>query len=200
MIAVWPHAELCRPLAYRKNPVSRIAHFASTSNRHMETLKILDSIRRQYPDVPAANSAAEAAAIENFKEFFSSFAADRIDKLLSKTYASDIYFNDTLKTLRGIEDLAHYLKDSANAVQDCRVEVLDVTRTADNDHYFRWKMMIRFKRFKKDEDTWTVGMSHLRFNAQGLVVYHQDYWNATDGIFRHIPLLGTMINAVIKRL
>jgi len=40
----------------------------------------------------------------------------------------------------------------------------------------------------------------LRFNADGLVVYHQDYWNATDGIFRHIPILGTMINTIIKRL
>lgn len=166
----------------------------------METLAILDSIRGQYPNPPAANSADEAAAIENFKEFFSSFAADRIDKLLSTTYASDIYFNDTLKTIRGINDLAHYLKESADAVQDCRVEVLEVTRTTNNDHYFRWKMMIRFKRFKKGQDTWTVGMSHLRFNADGLVVYHQDYWNATDGIFRHIPVLGTMINAVIRRL
>jgi hypothetical protein len=183
-----------------QNAVSRTTHFACSRNRTMETLEILDSIRGQYPNPPAASSAAEAAAIENFKEFFSSFAADRIDKLLSKTYASDIYFNDTLKTIRGIKDLAHYLKDSADAVQDCRVEVLEVTRTVNNDHYFRWKMMIRFKRFKKGQDTWTVGMSHLRFNAEGLVVYHQDYWNATDGIFRHIPVLGTMINAVIKRL
>ena len=166
----------------------------------METLTKLNDVRIQHPDPPSAHSAAEAAAIENFKEFFSSFASNRIDKLLSKTYAKDIYFNDTLKTVRGIEDLAHYLKESADAVQDCRVEVIEVTRTADNDHYFRWKMMIRFKRFKKHQDTWTVGMSHLRFNAEGLVVYHQDYWNATDGLFRHIPILGTMINAVIKRL
>jgi len=166
----------------------------------METLTTLDAIRVQHPAPPSAHSLAETAAIENFKEFFSSFAANRIDKLLSKTYAMDIYFNDTLKTIRGIGNLAHYLKESADAVQDCRVEVIEVTRTGNNDHYFRWKMMIRFKRFKKDQDTWTVGMSHLRFNAEGLVVYHQDYWNATDGLFRHIPILGTMINAVIKRL
>ena len=166
----------------------------------METLITLAAVRIQHPAPPSAHSAAEAAAIENFKEFFSSFASNRIDKLLSKTYARDIYFNDTLKTVRGIEDLAHYLKESADAVQNCRVEVIEVTRTADHDHYFRWKMMIRFKRFKKDQDTWTVGMSHLRFNAEGLVVYHQDYWNATDGLFRHIPILGPMINAVIKRL
>lgn len=166
----------------------------------METLTTLDTIRALHPDVPAAGSPEESAAIENFRHFFSSFAPDRIDQLLEKTYAPDVYFNDTLKTLRGLHDLAHYLKESAEAVQECRVEVLDVVRTDQGDHYFRWKMMIRFKRFKKNRDTWTVGMSHLRFNSQGLVVYHQDYWNATDGIFRHIPVLGNMINAVINRL
>ncbi|MEO6173116.1 MAG: nuclear transport factor 2 family protein [Arenimonas sp.] len=166
----------------------------------METLKILDAIRIKHPDTPASGSSDESIAIENFKAFFSSFAADRIDKLLAKTYASDTYFNDTLKAIEGIDDLAHYLKESAAAVEDCRVEVIEVTRTENNEHYFRWKMLIRFKRFKKGQDTWTVGMSHLRFNANGLVVYHQDYWNATDGLFRHIPILGTMINAVIKRL
>jgi hypothetical protein len=166
----------------------------------METLKTLDAIRLQHPDAPALGSLAEAEAIKSFSTFFSDFSPDRIDKLLPATYAPDIYFNDTLKTIQGIEALAHYLKESAEAVQECRVEILEVTRTEQNDHYFRWKMMIRFKRFKKGQDTWTVGMSHLRFNTEGLVVYHQDYWNATDGIFRHIPILGTMINAVIKRL
>jgi len=166
----------------------------------METLDTLDAIRIKHPDTPAAGSADEMLAIENFKSFFSSFATDRIDRLLDKTYAGDIYFNDTLKTIRGIGDLSHYLKDSAAAVDDCRVEVLEVTRSENSEHYFRWKMKIRFKRFKKGQDTWTVGMSHLRFNTDGLVVYHQDYWNATDGLFRHIPVLGSLINAVIKRL
>jgi len=166
----------------------------------METLKELDAIRIKHTSVPAANSPEELRAIENFKAFFSSFESNRIDTLLDKTYASDVYFNDTLKTIRGIESLAHYLKESAAAVENCRVEVIEVTRSENDEHYFRWKMLIRFKRFKKGQDTWTVGMSHLRFNADGLVVYHQDYWNATDGLFRHIPVLGHMINAVIKRL
>lgn len=166
----------------------------------METLKALDAIRIQHPEMLSPGSASEANAIDNFKHFFSSFAVDRIEKLLPATYAPDIYFNDTLKTLQGIEPLAHYLAESAEAVDACRVEVLDVTRNEHGEYLFRWKMMIRFKRFKKGQDTWTVGMSHLRFNAQGLVVYHQDYWNATDGIFRHIPVLGSLINAVINRL
>lgn len=179
---------------------SHPSHWKDCLLLHMDTLTALEAIRALQPAAPAAGTQEEAAAIENFKTFFSSFAADRIDNLLTKTYAPDVYFNDTLKTVTGLENLAHYLKESAAAVDECRVEVLEVSRTENGEHYFRWKMMIRFKRFKKGQDTWTVGMSHLRFNSQGLVVYHQDYWNATDGLFRHIPILGNMINAVIKRL
>jgi Uncharacterized conserved protein (DUF2358) len=166
----------------------------------METLKALDAIRIQHPAPPAAGSKAETDAIENFKQFFSSFAVDRIETLLDKTYANDVYFNDTLKTIQGIQPLSHYLCESAEAVQDCRVEILDVSRNANDEHLVRWKMMIRFRRFKKGQDTWTIGISHIRFNSDGLIVYHQDYWNATDGLFRHIPVLGFMIEKIIARL
>lgn len=61
-------------------------------------------------------------------------------------------------------------------------------------------MMIRFKRFGRGQETWTVGMSHLRYDADGLVVYHQDYWSAADGLFEHIPVLGWAIAAIKRRL
>jgi hypothetical protein len=166
----------------------------------METLQELDRIRTRHPAPPAAGSDAEAEAIARFGSFFSSFAPDRVQTLLPQTYAADVYFNDTLKAVRGIEALRHYLAESAGAVEDCRVQIHETTRTAHGEHLVRWSMMIRFKKLRRGVDTWTVGMSHLRFDAQGLVVYHQDYWNAADGIFQHIPLLGSAINAIKRRL
>jgi hypothetical protein len=61
-------------------------------------------------------------------------------------------------------------------------------------------MMIRFKRFAGGRETWSIGMSHIRMDAHGLVVYHQDYWNAADGLFQHIPILGSAIRAIKRRL
>lgn len=165
----------------------------------METLTELETLRQRHAP-PDAGSAGEAAALERFQGFFSSFSPERVKTLVPLTYAEDVYFNDTLKTVRGRVALQHYLEESAAAVADCRVDVLDVIRTTEHEHLIRWRMMIRFKRFKRGQDTWTVGMSHLRFNADGLVVYHQDYWNAADGIYRHIPVLGWMIEAIQKRL
>ena len=166
----------------------------------MQTLDELDRIRARHPAPPAAGSEAEAQALARFASFFSSFASDRIPRLLPETYAQDVYFDDTLKTVRGLEALGHYLAESAEAVEDCRVTIHETTRTANDEHLVRWSMMIRFKKLRRGVDTWTVGMSHLRFDAQGRVVYHQDYWNAADGIFQHIPLLGTAIAAIKRRL
>lgn len=166
----------------------------------MDTLLALEDARRAHPAAPIAGSDAERAALERFAAFFSSFAADRIDRLLPATYAEDVWFNDTLKTIRGSRELAHYLRESAAAVEDCRVTIEDTTRTSQGECLVRWKMMIRFKRFRRGVDTWTVGMSHLRFAADGRVAYHQDYWNAADGLYEHLPLIGGLIRMVKKRL
>jgi hypothetical protein len=166
----------------------------------MDTLNALDAIRIKHPTPPAAGSEKEKEAIDNFRRFFTTFSVDRIETLLGKTYAEDVYFCDTLKTIQGIKPLMHYLCESAEAVEACTVEVLDISRNDHNEHLVRWKMMIRFRKFKKGQDTWTVGMSHLRYNADGFIVYHQDYWNSTDGLFRHIPVLGFMIEKVLARV
>lgn len=166
----------------------------------METITELDLIRGRHPATPSPGSELEARALARFAAFFSSFAPDRVQSLLAQTYAEDVYFNDTLKAVRGIDALGHYLGESAEAVQDCRVQIHETTRTGEGEYLVRWSMMIRFKRFKRGQDTWTVGMSHLRFDADGLVVYHQDYWNAADGLFQHIPVLGWAIDAIKRRL
>lgn len=166
----------------------------------METLTALDRARNHHPATPAAGSPEEAAALDRFAAFFSSFASDRIERLLKLTYAPDLYFNDTIKSFTDLDTLGHYLRESAEAVEDCRVTILERTRTEHGEYLVRWKMMIRFKKMKKGVDTWTVGMSHLRFDAEGRVAYHQDYWNAADGIYEHIPLLGAFIRLIKRRL
>ena len=166
----------------------------------MDTFQALDAARRRHPHPPAAGSAEEARALDAFAAFFSSFEADRLERLLPATYADDVWFNDTLKTITGRAALAHYLAESAAAVEHCAVRIVDVTRNPEGEYLVRWQMTIRFKRFKKGHDTHSIGLSHLRFDADGRVVYHQDYWNAADGLFRHIPVLGWMIEAVLRRL
>lgn len=166
----------------------------------MQTLDALERARQRHPDSFEPGSSAEAAALQRFASFFSTFSGDRIERLLPATYAADVWFNDTLKTLQGRDALAHYLAESAAAVEQCTVSIEEQTRTEHGEYLLRWKMCIRFKRFRRGIDTWTVGMSHLRFDRAGQVVYHQDYWNAAEGLYQHVPVLGWMIRAIQRRL
>lgn len=166
----------------------------------MEYLDVLERCRRALPQAFPRGSAQEADALRRFGRFFADFSPDKVERLVDQTYAADVWFNDTLKTVHGRDALRGYLKHSADAVQSCRVEILDTLSNDSGDYYVRWTMVIRFKRFKPKQDTQTIGISHLRFNAEGLVVLHQDYWDSTAGLFEHIPLLGAGIRAIKRRV
>lgn len=166
----------------------------------MEYLDVLERCRTTLPQPFGRGSDAERDALARFARFFSDFSPDKVDRLVDLTYAPDVWFNDTLKTIRGRDTLRNYLRHSAEAVESCRVEILDTLGNDRGDYYLRWTMVIRFRRFKRGQDTQTIGMSHLRFNADGLVLLHQDYWDSTAGLFEHVPLLGTGIRAIKRRV
>lgn len=163
----------------------------------MESLAALQTTRQTHP---AVDDAIAQQAIARFATLFSNLTVENVERECGNVYADDVFFNDTLKTVRGLDALRHYLRESAENVDDCRVELQDSTRTADGDWLVRWKMMIRFRKLRRGVDTWTIGISHLRFAADGRIAYQQDYWNAADGLYEHIPLLGGMIRAIKRRL
>ncbi len=166
----------------------------------VETLDELELARSRHPQAFAPGSDGEKAALDRFTHFFGDFEADRVARLLDATYAPDVYFNDSLKTVRGSATLAHYLQESAASVEDCKVAIQDITRTSQGEYLVRWTMTIRFRKFAKGQDTRTVGITHLRFSADGRVAYHQDYWDSAQGLYEHIPLLGAAIRAIRRRV
>ena len=44
------------------------------------------------------------------------------------------------------------------------------------------------------------GVSHLRFDADGRVDYHRDYWDAAEELYFRLPLLGGVLRALQRRL
>jgi hypothetical protein len=61
-------------------------------------------------------------------------------------------------------------------------------------------MTIRFKRFARAEDKRGVGMTRVRFDSEGKVLLHQDFWDSTGGLFELVPMLGWMLQQAKKRI
>ena len=44
------------------------------------------------------------------------------------------------------------------------------------------------------------GVTHLRFDADGRVTLHRDYWDAAEELYEKLPLLGGVMRALKRRL
>ena len=84
-------------------------------------------------------------------------------------------------------------------VSKTQVTVLDSLSRGD-DVMVRWKMQTQSKVWWKTLTIDSFGMTHLRFNEQGQIVLHQDYWDAAGGFYEHLPLLGSSIRSIRSNL
>ena len=145
-------------------------------------------------------SAAESAAIERFEQFNNDFSAANITNHTRMVYAPGVYFRDPFKVIHGEPEFENYLVKSSTAVAQFSMDWEDVA-VSGHDYYFRWVMSLKLKRDGKDAPPGlTTGISHVRFNRDGLVVFHQDYFDGAAFLYEKIPILGGEIRLIKKRL
>ena len=166
--------------------VARVATFqAAISSANATELR---------PDSPE-----EKDAINRVKALLSDLSAENVAATTKNVYAQDAYFNDTLKTLHGADAIEEYFLHTAATVTSISVDFDDVARSG-RDYYFRWRMDFQAPKLSRGETIRTIGISQIRFNADGKVVFHQDFWDSAAGLFEHLPVTNQMIHAVRKRL
>jgi hypothetical protein len=44
------------------------------------------------------------------------------------------------------------------------------------------------------------GSSHVRFDANGRVIYHRDYWDAANELYAKLPIIGTLMKFLAKKM
>jgi ketosteroid isomerase-like protein len=138
----------------------------------------------------------EKEAIARFNAFYAVFSADSIIKGVKNLYAEDAYFRDVYKTVRGRDSIEAYFLKSAETIHECTFDIQDIA-VHEGNYYFRWIMNLTTKRWK-DEPITAVGMSHVRFDKEGMVIFHQDYWDSSI-IYEKIPIMGSVIRWIKKQ-
>ena len=145
------------------------------------------------------SEAARSEGLERWKALMGDFSEANIKGKVEPVYSDDAFFNDTLKTLRGAAQIEEYLLETAELLHSGTVRFDDAVSTG-ADTYVRWKMVYRSKKLSPGQEIVTIGMTHLRFDGDGMVIIHQDFWDSTRGVFEHVPLVGAGIRAVKRRL
>ncbi len=153
------------------------------------------------PGVAMGGAQDGRRAVAGFAALYGDLNEVNVQTKVREVYAADAWFNDTIATEVGIDAIEKYLLKTARGAELVQAKIDDVA-VSGADCYVRWTMEIRAKNLASGQPIITTGMSHLRFDREGRIILHQDYWNPSAGIYQHLPLLGPAIrfvNGLISR-
>lgn len=149
-------------------------------------------------DLMPPGTERETEAIAAFKDLWSEFTAARLRGNVTAVYAENAYFRDTFVELHTAQGLEDYLVRSAEATRYCTFDIKHVA-TENGNYYFRWIMELQLERYAHRPPNISKGMSHVRFNPEGQIIFHVDYWDAGN-LYEQFPVTGPSIRWVKRRL
>ena len=116
---------------------------------------------------------------------------------LGEFYASDARFKDPFNDVRGVPAIERVFAHMFVALDSPRFVVRDIVAEGDQC-FLTWDFLFRFRRFSRDEQI-VHGGSHLRFDAQGRVALHRDYWDAAEELYERLPGIGAFMRFLKRR-
>lgn len=120
---------------------------------------------------------------------------DRLDRLTS----GNVTFCDPIQEVHGRDGLKALFADSHHSVADSDVRIDGIAWVDQRRAFVKWRYAGTIRRLNLRD--WSVtGMSDIRFDADGLIVGHEDHWDLASGLFEHFPLIGRLFRRMRLRL
>lgn len=122
---------------------------------------------------------------------------------LDQIYHPDVVFEDPMHQINGLPALQRYFSGLVEGLEECRFEFSDVLEKPASDEQqaqavLLWVMHYRHHKLRGGKLLSLAGSSHLRFSDR--IVYHRDYFDAGAMLYEHVPVLGSAIRLLKKRM
>ena len=129
--------------------------------------------------------------------FFENLNPDSLERL-DAIYAPQAWFKDPFNEVRGLAAVRQIFSHMYEALEQPRFVVTDCIAQGEQC-FLSWNFDFRFRNFDRGVLQTVRGGSHLKFNADGLINYHRDYWDAAEELYEKLPLLGGLMRWLKKR-
>jgi hypothetical protein len=155
------------------------------------TAALKNSDPSQY-QLPEAGSPEEATMLAGIEDLFTNYSYENLKAKTTQVYAKDVYFRDAFRQFSNPEDIREYMLHGLEPLTAAEFVFNRIIRSG-GEFYIDWTMRLDFK--STALGTWeeSIGMSHIRYNSEGKVIFHQDYWDPTDIVYRRIPVARQLI-------
>lgn len=127
---------------------------------------------------------------------FETLRPDSLDALL-ELYAEDARFKDPFNDVRGRRAIRAIFAHMFATLSEPRFAITDAL-TQDDQAFLTWRFS--FGRSGSSTRLTIHGATQLRYDAQGRVSLHRDYWDAAEELYAHLPLLGPLMRWLRRHL
>jgi ketosteroid isomerase-like protein len=110
-------------------------------------------------------------------------------------YDSNAFFKDPFNEIYGSDLIKKLFLDMYDHLQDPRFVFYDIVESGEQS-FVVWDFIFSIK----GNEYKIHGTTHLKFNQNGFITYHRDYWDVGEELLTKIPVLKYMYNFFRKKL
>lgn len=134
------------------------------------------------------------AAVDRLADFYETLSPATLD-CLDALYAADARFKDPFNEVQGVAAIRRIFEHLFASVDTPRFVV--TARIVDGDQaMLGWDFHLTLR----GRELVVRGVSHLRFDADAQVALHRDYWDPAEDLYAHLPLIGSLMRALRRKL
>ena len=135
---------------------------------------------------------------DDLVDFFETLTPQSLDRF-PEFYAADAWFKDPFNEVRGVAAIARIFKHMFEQVDEPRFSIGE--RLVDGDGAsLVWVFSFRSRGWGRGATQVVRGATHLKFDADGRVVWHRDYWDVAEELYAKLPLIGGPMRWLQKKL
>lgn len=136
-------------------------------------------------------------ALNGLIDYFESLTPDSVERMAAH-YSQRAWFKDPFNEVEGLEHIKPIFKEMFEQVLNPRFVVHSAIEQG-QQAFIAWDFLFEMKRFKQGEVQTCRGSSHLKFDDEGKVNFHRDYWDTSEELYEKIPVLGGLMRWLKKQ-
>lgn len=115
-------------------------------------------------------------------------------------YAENVVFKDPFNEVRGVVLVQRIFSHLFSQLADPHF-VVSERIVSDNGALLVWEMRFRQKNSHRHGPAQIIrGASHLKFDVDGQVVWHRDYWDTAEELYEKLPGIGWLLRLLKGKL
>lgn len=134
---------------------------------------------------------------QSYARFFMGLTREDTIEAYAQFFTASSSFEDPFNRIKGLDAIYALFQKMYSDLHDPRF-IITETIEQEGVAYLRWEFYYAHDANKRERHF--EGVSRVSFDDTGKVLSHQDFWDAAHNIYETLPILGSLIRLVKRKI